>query len=100
MGSDMKSFSPIQRRKMTLKKERENHVSNSADHLLGMPFLLGCVWASGEMKNSTRGEKALNFCIVKFTAVVALKFFNINMKLILDISMKINQNVMDVRFGN
>lgn len=75
MRRDLEGFDPKGRRKASLGEEGAKHISNRANHPLGLSVLLRGVGAGITSNNSFRREECMKMGVFKFVAIVTLKNF-------------------------
>lgn len=98
MRGHVKGLNPESRRKRSLREKSANHVDDGAKHALGTAILLGGIGTRIALLNAEMREERVKTGILKFAAVVALKNFDIAVKLIFHKSEKANESVMNVGF--
>lgn len=98
MGRHVKSLGPVGGWKMGLEEKRAHHVGDRADHALGVPILLGRVWAREPLDGATRGKERLEIKIAELAIIIILKFFYLSVKLSLEIRGKFDNHNIDISF--
>lgn len=81
-----------------MKENCSENVIDGANHALIFSVLLRCVRARETKNNTVRFEERMKLTIIEFSIMIALKRFNINMKLSLHISIKLFKYSKHIRF--
>lgn len=82
-----------------MKKKGTHHIVNSLKHAIRFSILLRGVRARKTHTNTILITKVLKLVIAILTPVFTLKFFDVNVEVILDKSTKMNKFRVTTRFG-